>query len=91
MVAAAQGIRASLDGNQPGDPKKAVELMIDLVKGEGCAADRAVPLRLPIGRDGQDYVRGNAEDNGGVIDSTEFRRTRASFDKHLYMLSFSTS
>jgi len=58
VVAAAQGIRASLDCNQPGDPKKAVELMIDLVKGEGCAADKTVPLRLPIGTGrGQDYVR----------------------------------
>jgi hypothetical protein len=54
MVAAVQGIRASLDGNQPGDLKKAVELMIDLVIGEGCAAGKMVPLRLPIGR--QDYV-----------------------------------
>jgi NAD(P)-dependent dehydrogenase (short-subunit alcohol dehydrogenase family) len=57
VVAAVQGIRTSLDGNQPGDPKKAVELMIDLVKGEGRAAGKTVPLRLPIGWNAQEVIK----------------------------------
>jgi hypothetical protein len=62
-----------LDGNQPGDPKKAVKLMIDLVKGE------TVPLRLPIGRDTGEAVKTTCEEMlkameewKDVIDSTDF-------------------
>jgi NAD(P)-dependent dehydrogenase (short-subunit alcohol dehydrogenase family) len=79
VVAAVEGIRTSLDGNQPGDPKKAVELMIDLVKGEGCAAGKTVPLRLPIGRDAREAIKTTCEEMlktmeewKDVIDSTDF-------------------
>jgi NAD(P)-dependent dehydrogenase (short-subunit alcohol dehydrogenase family) len=79
VVAAVQGIRASLDGNQPGDPKKAVELMIDLAKGEGYAAGKMVPLRLPIGRDAREAIKTACEEMlktmeewKDVIDSTDF-------------------
>ncbi len=44
-------------GNEPGDPKKAVERMIDVVRGEGAAEGRTLPLRLPIGRDSLKIVR----------------------------------
>ncbi|KAF2871948.1 putative hydroxybutyrate dehydrogenase [Massariosphaeria phaeospora] len=40
-----------INGNQPGDPKKAVEIMIDVVKGEGVAAGKEMPDRLPLGPD----------------------------------------
>ena len=39
-------------GNEPGDPKKAVERMIDVVKGEGMARGKPTPPRLPLGTDG---------------------------------------
>ena len=39
------------DGKQPGDPIKAVELMIDVLKSEGVAKGRTMPRRLPIGPD----------------------------------------
>jgi len=62
-----------LDCNQPGDPKKVVKLMIDLVKGE------TVPLRLPIGRDTREAVKTTCEgmlkameEWKDVIDSTDF-------------------
>lgn len=71
--------------------------MIDLMKGEGCAAGKTVPLRLLIGRDAREAVKTTCEEMlktmeewKDVIDSTDFRRTRASFGKRLYMLSFST-
>ena len=57
LVTTVLGIRASLDGNQPGDLEKAVELITDLVKGEGCAAGQTVPLRLPIGRDAREAIK----------------------------------
>lgn len=59
-VRASQMLRALFngnDGNQPGDPKKGVELMIDVVKGEGAAKGKEMPLRLPMGSDALEVVR----------------------------------
>lgn len=42
---------AATDGNQPGDPRKLVERIIDVIKLEGMAAGKALPPRLPMGRD----------------------------------------
>jgi hypothetical protein len=74
-----QGIRTSLDGNQPGDPKKAVELMIDPVKGEGYAGGKTVPSRLPIGQDAREAIKTTCEEMlktmeewKDVIDRTDF-------------------
>ena len=79
LLGTVMALRASLDGNQPGDPKKAVELMVDLVKGEGCAAGKTVPLRLPIGRDAREAIKVTCEEMlktieewKDVIDSTDF-------------------
>ncbi|KAF1975729.1 NAD(P)-binding protein [Bimuria novae-zelandiae CBS 107.79] len=41
----------SMDGNQPGDPQKGVEVMIDFVREEGVAKGRVLPERLPLGSD----------------------------------------
>lgn len=46
-----------MNGNQPGDPMKAVNVMIDVVKGEGVAEGRTVPERLPIGSDCLEVMR----------------------------------
>ena len=43
-------------GKEPGDPKKAVERMIDVVKGEGLAKGRDLPVRMPLGSDGLKFV-----------------------------------
>lgn len=40
-----------MNGNQPGDPEKAVSIMIDVVKGEGVAVGKPMPERLPLGPD----------------------------------------
>lgn len=61
VVEAALEIRASSDDKQPGDLKKAVELVIDLMKDEGCAAGRTVPLRLPTGPDAPRGIMANCE------------------------------
>jgi hypothetical protein len=47
----------SADGKQPGDPKKAVEIMLDVVRGEGVAEGKAFPERLPLGPDCLDTMR----------------------------------
>ena len=51
----------SIYGKEPGDPRKAVELMIDVVKAEGSAIGKPIPLRLPLGSDGLKVVRDKCE------------------------------
>jgi hypothetical protein len=44
------------DGNQPGDPAKAVKVIIDVIRGEGIAMGRAFPEHLLLGRDAVEVV-----------------------------------
>jgi NAD(P)-dependent dehydrogenase (short-subunit alcohol dehydrogenase family) len=39
------------NGKQPGDPKKFVQFMIDVVRGEGVAEGKKVPVTLAVGSD----------------------------------------
>lgn len=55
-----EGIAVAVTGNQPGDPKKGVERMIDVLKSEGMAKGKEVPLRIPIGADAHQVVREKA-------------------------------
>lgn len=57
FLAGAKAHVASVVDNEPGDPDKAVDRMIELVKGTGMAAGRDVPLRVPLGSDGWDKVK----------------------------------
>lgn len=72
---------AGLDGedmNQPGDPVKLVEIIIDLVRRQGVAEGREVPLRIPLGVDVFDDMKAKCEETlalledwGDVIRSTD--------------------
>jgi len=42
---------AGILGQERGDAKKAVDRMVDVIRGEGCAAGKRFPPRLPIGPD----------------------------------------
>lgn len=73
------GFIASSNNSQPGDPRKLVERIIDVVKSEGMAAGRPIPPRLPIGRDALAAIRKKCEDTlrlceewEGLITSTDF-------------------
>lgn len=68
-----------MNGKEPGDPKKAVERMIDVVRGEGMAVGKEMPFRLPLGSDGMGVVREKClgmlkvcEEWQGLIQSTDF-------------------
>lgn len=39
----------SMDGNQPGEPRKGIERMIDVVRQEGVAKGKEIPVCLPLG------------------------------------------
>lgn len=51
------GFLGQADSNQPGDPEKAVNIMVDIVKEEGVAKGKTQPLRLPIGKDALSTLR----------------------------------
>lgn len=71
----------SVIGNEPGDSAKAVEVMIDLVKGTGVAAGKIVPLRVPLGTDGLERIRTKCQEIlticgewEGVAKSSDFKK-----------------
>lgn len=46
---------------QSGDPKKGVAIIVDLVRLEGVAKDKTVPLRMPLGPDAYDVIKNKCE------------------------------
>ena len=50
------------DMAQPGDVNKGVNIILDLVRGEGVAAEKEVPLRLPLGTDCYDSIKKKCEE-----------------------------
>jgi hypothetical protein len=70
---------SGIDMNQPGDPKKAVKIMVDIVRGEGVGSQKTIPARLPLGRDVLQVIRKKCRDTlaicdewDQVIESTDF-------------------
>lgn len=49
------------NGQQPGDPKKGVQVMIDVVKGEGAAKGKKFPTVLALGSDSYQTIKDRAE------------------------------
>jgi len=56
------GSLSAEDGQQPGDVVKGVQVIVDLVRIEGCAKDTEVPFRLLLGSDCYDTVREKCEE-----------------------------
>ncbi|KAI1771451.1 NAD(P)-binding protein [Hypoxylon cercidicola] len=68
------GARAHVDSvidNEPGDSAKAVDRMIELVKGTGMAAGKTVPLRVPLGSDGWGKVKDKCEETLKICEEWE--------------------
>ena len=59
---------AGEDKNQPGNPVKLVEIVIDLVRKEGIADGKEVPLRMPLGVNVFDDVKAKCEETLGLLD-----------------------
>ncbi|KAI1458761.1 NAD(P)-binding protein [Annulohypoxylon moriforme] len=66
------------DRTQPGDTQKAVKIIVDLVRKEGCASGREVPFRFPLGTDCYDTLKEKCEETlrllqdwNQVINSTD--------------------
>ena len=58
---AISGFVAATNGNQPGDTRKLVERIIDVVKSEGMAAGKPIRQRLPMGRDSMAVIKKKCE------------------------------
>ncbi|KUI54654.1 putative oxidoreductase YusZ [Cytospora mali] len=68
------GVRAyeeGLVGKEPGDPAKAVERVIELTKGTGMAAGKAVPLRVQLGTDGWSRIKAKCEETLKICNDWE--------------------
>ena len=68
-----------MNGHQIGDPLKAVQVMLDVVRGEGVAVGRPFPTIVPLGGDTWNYLREDIDDIEknmseweDVIKSTDF-------------------
>lgn len=61
----------SINGNQPGDPKKAVQIIIDVVREEGVAEGKTLPERLPLGPDCIATLRKKAVNNLAICNEWE--------------------
>lgn len=71
---------AQYEMNQPGDPKKAVKIMVDVVKGEGVAAEKEMPTRLPLGSDVLEVIRRKCRDTLALCDEWEEIIVSTDFD-----------
>ncbi|KAJ5652570.1 Short-chain dehydrogenase/reductase SDR [Penicillium longicatenatum] len=49
------------DGNQPGDPCKAANIIVEAVKGQGRCEGMTLPPWLPLGPGGVQAIRTNSE------------------------------
>ncbi|KAL5405604.1 hypothetical protein PMIN03_008328 [Paraphaeosphaeria minitans] len=74
---------AKEDQAQPGDPAKFVRVVVDLVKGEGVASDKSVPLRMPIGLDCYEDVKQRCEKTLGQLKEWEEVMTLATSELRL--------
>jgi len=50
-------VLSRLNGCQPGDPQKAVNVIVDVVRGEGCAVGKKWPNCLVLGEDAENDIR----------------------------------
>ncbi|KAI0342153.1 NAD(P)-binding protein [Trametopsis cervina] len=58
----------AIDGKQPGDPVKAAQVMIDVVRGEGVAAGREFPPVLALGSDAYTIITGELDSARAKLD-----------------------
>ena len=59
---------ASIPGREPGDPDKAVEAIVDVVRGEGVAKGRPWPDYLFLGDDAEAAVRAKCSKFLNILD-----------------------
>ncbi|EKM60033.1 uncharacterized protein PHACADRAFT_250900 [Phanerochaete carnosa HHB-10118-sp] len=71
----------SISGYERGDPAKAMELLVDVVRGEGSARGREWPMWLFMGQDAYRDVRGKCDAVLRTLDAWEDVSTNLEFDQ----------
>ena len=61
----------AMAGQQPGDPKKLADRIIDVLKAEGMAEGRKMPPRLPLGKDSLAGIRAKCQATLKLLDEWE--------------------
>lgn len=69
-----------LSGKQQGDPAKLANVVLDFVRGEGVAEGKEAPLRILLGGDALQDVKGKTERLLGSIDEWEHVTTSTDFE-----------
>ncbi|KAK7414935.1 hypothetical protein QQX98_006260 [Neonectria punicea] len=59
---------ASANGTQEGDPKKGVSIILDLVRGDGVGKSKKMPIRLALGPDAYDIIRGKCQETLKILE-----------------------
>lgn len=59
---------ATIPGHEVGDPIKGMETLVDVVKGQGKAEGKALPLRLALGSDSAIAIREKTEKLTAMLD-----------------------
>lgn len=77
---------ATIPGNEPGNPKKCVERVINVMKGEGMASGKPMPSQIPLGSDALvtiketcETILKTCEERKDLIQSTDFSGTKQGF------------
>jgi hypothetical protein len=63
---------ATIPGNEPGNPKKCADRIVDVMKGEGMASGKPMPSQIPLGSDALVAIKETCEGWKDPIDSTDF-------------------
>ena len=53
---------------QSGDPKKGVSVIVDLVRLEGVAKGKTIPVRMPLGADAYDLIKYKCNDTLQILE-----------------------
>jgi NAD(P)-dependent dehydrogenase (short-subunit alcohol dehydrogenase family) len=61
----------AMDGNQLGDPKKAAEVIVEAVRGEGRCEGKTLPPRLPVGPDAIQAIKNNCTEKLKICEEWE--------------------
>ena len=56
---------------QQGDPRKATDRIVDMVRSEGKAAGKTMPPRFPVGADAVEKIRANCLKKMAICDEWE--------------------
>ncbi|PPQ74487.1 hypothetical protein CVT24_000120 [Panaeolus cyanescens] len=71
---------AAYNGKQPGDPRKGVRIIVDMIRGEGYAAGKTFPTGLCLGPDCYQMARESLEDTLARMEEWKDATCSTNFD-----------